>query len=109
MVVHPFNTGTRIEKFGFHQSATWSYVISKHVADFDLTQEVTFNDRPNELCISQLTFQCGEGDAWELPNNVDLGSWSFNAWFHIYDNYGNHGQFKALFSDDKKLIEINNK
>lgn len=109
IVMHPFNTGKKTETFGFSKhKETWEidliFVHPLAWVEFNLSQEVTYNDRPNALCITHMYFGCGA--EWKLPPWVKFHGFEFDTWFDLYDVYGNHGQFKPVFSDDKQLIEI---
>lgn len=110
IVVHPFNCGTQQEEFGFDNTVNWfssglGYSI-RGSGTFYLRQKITYGDKPDHLCLTQLAFHSGE--AWELPDGkgLDIAAFKHNAWFELYDEYGNYGKFSIKFSGDNSFIEI---
>lgn len=109
IVAHPYNKkGT--ETFGFHNHAHWFVPGFKFGSDWDatfnLTKNVTFNEKEDMICFTQIAFVTGS--QWRLPDNqgLDKKSFSFDTWFELYDIYGNYGAFSVGFTDDHQYLQI---
>jgi len=110
IVVHPFNCGTQQEEFGFDNTVNWfssglGYSV-RGSGTFYLRQNITYGDKPDHICLTQMAFHSNE--FWELPDGkgLDIAAFKHNAWFEFYDEYGNYGKFSVKFSDDNSYIEI---
>ncbi|GLA32138.1 hypothetical protein AnigIFM63326_011277 [Aspergillus niger] len=68
--------------------------------DLDSTAYVTVNQRPNALILTRILF--GNAYVSFLPN------WQEDAWFRIYDQYGNSGTFTAK-QQGSNTIAISNR
>lgn len=104
IIVHPFgNAGKAV--FGFNNTGNCHGCRCQ----YDLTQLVSYNQFPNQICITQLTFVTR--NAWFFDDNkgLNLKPFWFDSHFQLYDVYGNYGQFSVDFTDDNQYVLIKNR
>lgn len=101
---------------GFYGRASWPETLSAHLskAVYDLFLDYKYNDRPNTVCWTHLSFSAS--DEWILPkdmalhvNDTELHQYNLNPWFDFYDLYGNYASFTIHYNPDSHEIEVDNK
>lgn len=75
-------------------------VASKGTTKYHRTAQIKVNQQANTLCLTRLRFYRGYAD-WLRDRDA-------NAWFIIYDLYGNYGHF-SVKTDGANRLSISNR
>lgn len=105
VVVHPFvanNEAANNDEFGIKNTGD----CQGCQCDYDLTQRVDYNQRPNQISLTKMTFHTKDKWYFDDGKSMKTKDFAFDTSLYVYDMYGNYGNFSVDLSENKTKIEI---